>query len=148
MVSSISYGHNTNSRADVVLFPSCAWGEERMLPRKIGTKWRWEVTEQGQHCHLEEGMVGDCVAPTKAAELEVPSSPYPGQICPSCSAQHTPLSCLRGLLCAASAPQNEACTKWEEWAGAGSAVHSPTPCSTEKMQPFLFTSKTFCLSPA
>lgn len=35
MVSSISYGHNTNSRADVVLFPSCAWGEERMLPRTL-----------------------------------------------------------------------------------------------------------------
>lgn len=35
MVSSIFYGHNTNSRADMVLFPSCDWGEERMLPRTL-----------------------------------------------------------------------------------------------------------------
>lgn len=88
-------------------------------------------------------MVGACVAPARAAELEVPSSPYPGQICPSSRAQTTPLSCLHGLLCAAPALQSKACTIWEEWAGAGSPVHSPTLVALRKCNPSFLPQKLF-----
>lgn len=90
MVSSIFYGHN--EQAGRCAFASLlSLGRGKDAAQNLSTKRRWGAAEQGQHCCLQEVMVGACVAPARAAEVEVPSSPSPGQICPSSSAQHTPL---------------------------------------------------------
>lgn len=106
MVSSISYGHNTKSRANVVLLPSCAWGEERMLPRTLAPsgggklqsrdstatcKWGW-----GTVLHQPGQQSWKCLPPltqARSVPAPVPSTPHLAASV-VCSVQH-PLHRMR-----------------------------------------------------
>lgn len=142
MVPSIFYGHNkqTAERKMCFCFPPVPGGRKGCCQ---------------EHQHHEE--VGSC----RVGTALLPAGSQGGGLCCTCQSSRagsaflplprpdlSQLQCpahpTQLLLCAAPALQKEACTKWEEWAEAG----SPAACSTQKTKPFLFTSKAFCLSPA
>lgn len=146
MVPSIFYGHNKQQSRTVLLLPSCTWGEERMLPRTLAPRRGGELQRRdctatskksgwGLVLHVPEQWSWKCHPPltqTRSVPDPVPStSPLAAFV--DCSVQH--------LLYRMRLVQNGK-------NGAGSPVHSPTTCSTEKMKSFLFTSKDFCFSTA
>lgn len=97
MLSSIFYGHNKHAFASLLHL-----GRGEDTAQNIGTKRRWGVTKQGQHCHLQEAMVRACVAPAReqqswkclppltqarSVSAPVPSTPHLAASV-GCSTQH------------------------------------------------------------
>lgn len=128
----------------MLLLPSCTWGEERILPRTLALRGGGELQNRDSIAPARSHGGGLCCTwQTSRAGSAFPT--YPGQICPSSTAQHTPLGCLSGLLRAAPALQNEACTKWEEWTGAGAQPTSQPPVALRKCNPSFLPQKLFAL---